>query len=74
MTYEETLAAKGLKPLSELTEDEYWAEYHAAIKRCEEQDIRCGCCNVFLMQCAHWQNLRLIINPSPAERRLLDSR
>lgn len=63
-----------MKPLSELTEEEYWAEYQAALKRCEEKDLRCGCCNVMVMVCPHWQNLRLVINPAPSERKLIDSR
>lgn len=63
-----------MKPLHELTEEEYWAEYHAALDRCTKQDLRCGCCNEIVMACPHWQNIRLIMNPAPSERKLLDSR
>jgi hypothetical protein len=74
VTYRDQLAARGLKPLSALTEEEYWIEYHAALKRCEEKDIRCGCCNTMVMACPHWQKLRLVVCPSPSEQRLVEGR
>ena len=63
-----------MKLLGDLTEEEYWAEYNAALERCNKQNILCGCCNVMVMACSHWQNIRLILAPAPSERKLLDSR
>ena len=37
-------------------------------------DIRCGCCNRIATSCIYYQALRMIVDPTPIERKILDRR